>query len=102
MVLLVIGASYVLVGFVITSVRAWRLGVHRAEAHQGRRSSGCEHFGCDMMAVEDLVPMFVLWPLWLPAAILAAWFRALIKGPYLRRLPPENGGPGTIVRSPKR
>jgi hypothetical protein len=90
--------SYVMVSFVITSIRAWRIGVHRAEAHSGKRQYGCEHFACNLMAVDFLVLMFLFWPVCLPVVILAAWYMALMKAPYLRRLPPENEGPGKVIR----
>lgn len=91
-------ASYVLVGFVVTSIRAWRIGVHRAEAHEGDRKYDCEHFACDCMALEFLVVLFMFWPVVLPIVILTAWFRAVVKAPHLRRLPAENEGPGKVVR----
>lgn len=96
-VLAVIASSYVVIGFLVASLRAWRIGVHRAIAHKGEREVRCDHFACDCMATELLVLLFLFWPAILPMILATAWFAKLIKGPSLQKLPPENAGPGRIM-----
>lgn len=97
MIVFAVLGSYVVIGLLIASLRAWRIGVHRAEVHAGSRERYCEHFGCDCMAGDAVVLLFLFWPAVLPIVLTNAWFAKLIKGPSLRKLPPENAGPGRII-----
>lgn len=97
MIVFAVLGSYVVIGLLIASLRAWRIGVHRAIAHEGRREILCDHFACDCMATELVVLLFLFWPAILPLILANAWFARLIKGPSLQKLPPENAGPGRII-----
>ena len=85
---------YFLVSLVITSTRAWFIGLHRGRKHSGDRKSGCEHWACDFMASDFLIVLFLFWPVFTPILLLFAWYRLLIRGAHLSTLPPENEHPG--------
>lgn len=100
MISLIVIASYFVIGLALASLRAWRIGIHRAAAHEGVRMYGCDHFGCDLVATEFLLLLFLFWPVILPLILAHALFVRLVKGASLQKLPPENSGPGRIIERP--
>lgn len=84
--------GYLLVGFVFTAFRAWRVGVHRADRqHHGERFWSCSHWACDYLADDGLMLSLMLigWPIAMPISFCSWFFRLLIRAPYLNSLPPK-------------
>jgi hypothetical protein len=86
--------SYVGFGFLIAVVRAWRIGVHRADfQHRGERDRACSHWACDVMVGEFLAILPVGWPIFFVFTWTLRLFVWLMKGPYERMRPPLHEHP---------
>jgi hypothetical protein len=79
--------AYFAAGVTFVGIRVWFAGKHRL-VHGGSRGSGCDHYACDLMFWEILLPTLLFWPVVVPIQLVYWLLRKLIRAPYLRSLPP--------------
>lgn len=89
--------SYIIFGTWFSCRRAWKIGVHRSEAHQGQYDPCCWHWGCDAMVKEITILMLLLWPVIVPISAVCRIFDSLMNAPYQKSLPPKNEAPGRVI-----
>lgn len=90
-----IGGGVALFNFILASVFAYRIGVHRVR-HGGGRNEWCSHWACSGgFPVATLA--LLLGPVFVPIILFSGWLTLLKNIGYNRNLPPKNGNPNGRV-----